>query len=275
MGANESPTQRHEVPTGETLSLRRTFFQWSHRTGYMIDTARSDIQSGRLPWVSIKTPDWVDMASGAHDSEIDAMLRALDGLPGVVWLTVHHEPEGGGAADGPDQASGPSAHLDMNRRIRQRMNSLGVDNVALAPILIGWTWNSSSGRDPDQWWDSGVYDFLGVDHYACYNNASSCQGESLVSPLWSSIRRWAAQRGVDVAVGEWGLRGRGADAGERVTAWFESAVRSHSDGGGARVVGLAAYDAEPHNAASYRLSGEQLEVFHRAMQDDRAAESPN
>lgn len=272
---NDDPRPRHEIPTGENLSLRRTFFQWNHRTGYMIDVARADINNDRLPWVSIKTPTWTEMASGARDAEIDAMLRGLDGLPGAVWLTVHHEPDGGGPSDGADQASGPQGHLAMNRRVRQRMTALGVDNVALAPILISWSWSSQSGRNPDQWWDSGVYDFLGVDHYACYSGAASCQGESLLNPLWSQIRSWAAEKGVDVAVGEWGLRGSDASAGQRVSQWFDSAVRSGSDGGGARVVGLAAYDADPHNTVSYRLRGEQLEVFHARMKDPRVADPPH
>ncbi|MCY1078888.1 hypothetical protein [Archangium lansingense] len=30
----------------------------------------------------------------SRDGEIDELLRALDALPGPVWLTLHHEPEG-------------------------------------------------------------------------------------------------------------------------------------------------------------------------------------
>jgi hypothetical protein len=39
--------------------------------------------------------------AGQHDREIDELLRALDALPGPVWLTLHHEPEGGAGSNTP------------------------------------------------------------------------------------------------------------------------------------------------------------------------------
>ena len=80
---------RHEIPSGVTLEMHRTFFQWRHRTAYMINTAADDIAAGRFPWVSIKTPPWAEMANGTYDDEIDAMLIALDGLRGAC---VAHGP---------------------------------------------------------------------------------------------------------------------------------------------------------------------------------------
>ncbi|HJR93088.1 MAG TPA: S-layer homology domain-containing protein, partial [Acidimicrobiia bacterium] len=73
VGQNTDPTERHEEPTGETLSVRRTFFQWEHRAGYMIWVASDDLANGRLPWVSIKPPaaGWEGLASGSYDDEID------------------------------------------------------------------------------------------------------------------------------------------------------------------------------------------------------------
>ncbi|MCA9582739.1 MAG: hypothetical protein KC416_13160, partial [Myxococcales bacterium] len=82
VGGNSDPVARHEIPAGTTLPIRRTFFGWNHRTAYMINTARDDLNNGRLPWVSTKTPPWADMAAGKHDAEIDEMLRALDALGG-------------------------------------------------------------------------------------------------------------------------------------------------------------------------------------------------
>ncbi|HJR90849.1 MAG TPA: hypothetical protein VJ938_00250, partial [Acidimicrobiia bacterium] len=151
-------------------------------------------------------------------------------------------------------------------------SALAVDNIALAPILMDWTWNPASGRDPDAWWDSQIYDFMGVDHYVCYNDESSCQDDGMLTGDWATIRAWAATEGVDLAVGEWGMRGTDADAGERVRSWFEHAVNSHQDGGGARVVGMAAFDSDPHNTESFELAGEQLAAFHELMGDNRAAE---
>ena len=227
---------RHEIPSGATLELHRTYFQWVHRSGYMRNAAAADIAAGRHPWVSTKTPSWAAMADGSYDDEIDEMLIALDGLPGAVWLSLHHEPEGGDGVNQADDPAGPSGHVAMNRRVRQRMTALGVDNVALAPILMAWTWDSRSHRNPDDWWAPGIYDFIGINHYE--SNEST-----LVNAVWSDVREWAQDEGVDIAVSEWGMFGSDEAAGQRVHEWYEAAVNSYRDGKGARVVGLTVFDA--------------------------------
>ena len=262
---NGDPVKRHEDPAGHALTLRRTFFQWSARTGGMVTMARNDLAKGRLPWVSIKTPSWAAMGRGDHDAEIDAMLKALDALNGPVWLAMHHEPEGGGSTNSPDDPGGPAAHVEMNRRVRERMTKLGTDNIALAPILMSWTWNPSSGRNPNDWWAPGIYDFVGIDHYRDNN-------ESLLTSTWATVRSWAGSKGVDIAVGEWGARGTDAAAGERVREWYNAAAGSHKDGKGGRVVGLSAFDSSLNSpSGSWELKGKQLEVFHELMNDPRTA----
>jgi hypothetical protein len=265
---NGDPVARHEEPSGCALSLRRTFFQWSHRTGYLITIASDDLAHGRLPWVSVKTPSWADMAAGLHDDEIDELLSALDALQGPVWLTVHHEPEGGGGVNEPDDPAGPAGHVAMNRRVRERLEALGVDNVALAPILMTWTWAAASGRDPEEWWAPGIYDFLGVDHY---QDSES----TLLTSRWAEIRLWAANKGVTLAVGEWGMRGTDAAAGQRVRDWYQAAIASAADGAGARVVGLAAFDSGLNSpSGSWELLGEQLVAFQALLCDPRTAALP-
>lgn len=265
VGGNDDPVARHESPAGTTMPLRRTFFQWRHRTGYMVDMARDDLAAGRLPWVSTKTPGWSAMARGDHDAEIDQMLRALDELDGPVWLTIHHEPEGGAGINRPDDPAGPAAHVAMNRRVRQRIDALGVDNVALAQVLMSYTWMDASGRNPDDWYAPGIYDIIGIDHYVE-------KEVTLVDDTWDEIRRWAAARNTDIAVGEWGMRGTDHAAGVRVREWYEAAADSHDDDGGARVVGIAAFDSGLNApTGSWELRGEQLRMFHQLMADPRSA----
>jgi len=250
-----------EAATGEILTVRRTFFQWRHGSGPLVVTAASDVAAGRLPWVSVKTPPWESMAAGAHDAEIDEMLTGLDAIEGPVWLTIHHEPEGGGEdGNNPDDDGGPSAHLAMNRRVRDRMTALGTDNISLAPILMSWTFLPESGRDPDSWWEPGIYDFLGIDHY-------QRQESSLLTDSWWNVRRWAAENETDVAVAEWGLAGSDEEAAERISEWFETAASSDTDGRGARVLALTAYDSTSDGGR--RLQGEALRVFEEIMSDPR------
>jgi hypothetical protein len=262
---NGDPVPRHETPSGHPLALRRTFFQWTARATGMITIARDDLAHGRLPWVSIKPPSWSAMANGLHDAEIDEMLRALNGLSGPVWLTIHHEPEGGGGVNAPDDPAGPAGHVAMNRRVRQRMTALGVDNVALVPVLMSWTWDAASGRNPNDWWAPGIYDFLGVDHYRDSQT-------SMLTATWYEIRTWAQARGVDVGVAEWGMRGTDAAAGQRMREWYNAAANSHSDGRGARVVGLSAFDSGLNSEVSWELQGEQLTTFWELLRDPRTAD---
>lgn len=268
IGGNADPVPRHETPSGHALAVHRTFFQWSQRATSMINMAKDDVEHTRLPWVSVKTPSWAEMAGGMHDDEIDQMLKALANLSGSVWLTVHHEPEGGGGNNSPDDPAGPAGHLGMNERVRQRMTALGTKNIALAPILMSYTWNPVSKRDPNEWWKDGIYDFLGVDHYRD-------DEATLLTSVWDDVRTWAKGKGAEVAVGEWGVRGTDAAAGQRVRDWYDAAAGSGSDGKGARVVGLSAFDSSLNSpSGSWELQGEQLNVFWELLGDPRTAHVP-
>jgi len=255
---NGSPS-RHEGPSGEVLALRRTFWAWSQRTGSMVDVARGDVASGRLPWVSVKPPSWVDMAAGKHDAEIDAMLRGLDAINGPVWLTINHEPE--------NDSGSASDHVAMNKRVRQRMNALGTDNIALAPILMSWTFNPKSGRSVDSYWGPNIYDFVGTDHYNRDNPPRNL--ESMDS--WKLARSWAKSKGVDLAVGEWGMKGSNQAAADRIRDWFNHLVGSSSDGGGARVIGVSVYDNEGGSYGPWTLEGLALEEFQELMGHPKVA----
>ena len=260
VSSNGDPVPRHEIPANHILTVRRTFFQWSHRTGYMITIATDDLANGRLPWVSLKTPSWADMGAGLHDSEIDEMLTALEGLNGPIWLTIHHEPEGGGGNNFPDDPAGPVGHVAMNRRVRERMTALGTKNIALSPVLMGWTFNPASGRNPDEWWEPGIYDFLGLDPYVFTE-------DTMITPAWLTSRLWAEERNVDIAVAEWGMQGSDAAAGSRMQEWYDHAANSWNDGLGARVTGLTVFDSEV--GGDWVLEGEQLTTFWDLLNDSR------
>lgn len=277
IGGNGDP-RYHEAPTGVSLSVRRTYFWWTQRTGSMISSVKADIANDRLPWVSVMPPgcdkgqvcwSWQSIADGSYDAEIDSMLGALNAVDGPVWLSIHHEPESE-VVDVPNP--GAEAFVAMNRRVRSRMSALGVDNVALAPILMGWTWSPRSGRDVDQWWAPGIFDFVGMDPY---NDPHP--GLGLVEIDWWPIgRRWAESKGVDLAVAEWGMRCAdepacaGTNGGEKVREWYEEAAGSAWDGEGARVTALSAFDSDRHSPeGSWELTGTQLSEFRFLLRDPR------
>ena len=160
-----------------------------------------------------------------------------------------------GGVNSSDDPSGPSGHLAMNRRVRQRMNRLGTNNIALAPILMAWTWDPKSRRDVNTYWDASVYDFVGVDIYAQ-------SGGTMLRPVWYDVRRWAGARGVDVAVAEWGLSSYGSSAASHMRDWYSAAVGSHNDGRGARTTALAVFDSDKSTSGDFRaLRNQTLSTF--------------
>jgi hypothetical protein len=145
------------------------------------------------------------------------------------------------------------------------MTALGVTNVALAPILMSWTFDPRSGRNANDWWAPDIYDFFGVDHYV---DAES----TLINTTWATVRTWAASKGVEMAVGEWGMRGTDAAAGQRVHDWYNAAANSYNDGKGARVLGLSAFDSNLNSpSGGWELMGDQLTAFWDLLGDPRTA----
>lgn len=248
---------RYEDDAGQALELNRNFFQWSQMNGKLLNQVDADIAAGRIPWVSVKgnpggAVDWTGIGDGTYDDDLDTMLLALDARDSPVILTIHHEPEGGGGINAPDDPAGPAAHVRMNAHVRARMDALGVDNVALAPILMAYTWSDSSNRDPDEWWDDGIYDFLGVDIYV-----TGSTGGLAGSPLISEIRLWAAGNGVDIGIGEWGMH----SGAEHIRPWYEYAVNSAYDGQGARIVIQTVFDNPVGENGPWTLDQAQLAEF--------------
>lgn len=268
LAGNSDPYNKHEQPTGVRVGVRRTFqSSWGQtQVNNMANIAAGDLAAGRLPWVSIKPASWAAMAAGTHDTLIDNMLTQLDALNGPVWLTINHEPDGvGGGNNTPDDPAGPAGHLAMNARVRQRMTALGTDNIALAPILMSYTWHlpmSAPHRNPELWWDSDVYDFMGVDHYR--------EDATLITPRWNTIRTWGYNKGVDINIGEWGLHEySGIDA--FVHEWHNMAINSAYDTGRARVSGLSYFDSNIGSTGNWTLTETRLAAFHQRLQHPQSA----
>jgi hypothetical protein len=259
VGGNSDPAPRHETVAGVPMGLRRTYFGWDNRMK-MVSTAKADLAVGRLPWVSMKTPGWAAMASGTYDAQIDELLRGLGALDGPVWLTVHHEPEGGGGSKGPDDPAGAPAWRAMQQKIRERITATGVQNVAFAPILMSWTFDPRSGRNPADWWVPGVWDFAGIDHYSELEKNTTVE-----IPMWVNARNFYTSKGLKIAVGEWGNRGTDAQAAAEMRAFYDMAVKSGTSGQ-AQVIGLAYFDSDLNSpTGGWALQGQPLDEFRRLM----------
>lgn len=254
---------RHENVTERAIGLRRTYWRWDQRTTSMRSSAAADLAAGRVPWVSVKTPGWALTASGAIDGEIDDMLRGLDSLGGPVWLTVHHEPEGGGGSPGPDDPGGASAWRAMQAHVRDRMTAVGTRNVAFAPVLMAWTFDARSHRNPLDWWVDGVWDFAGVDYYV---ESEAPTDLSTAGPMWGTVRSFYGARGLKVALGEWGNRGTDVRAATEMRDFYDDALRSATDGQGAQVIGFAYFDSGLNSpTGGWSLQGAPLDTFRQLV----------
>lgn len=207
IGGNGDPA-RHEGPANNSLSVRRTFwgnFADGNVVTKAVNTAKSDIAANRLPFISFKTPGWAKVANGSNDNQLDNMLNQLDALEGPVWLVVHHEPEGGASSNGIDDPAGAVGWRDMQKRVRTRMNALKasgkpMDNIAFMPVLMSWTWDSRSNRNPADWWVDGIWDAYIVDSYS---EKAGLKHSDVTG--WKNFVPWVEQKGLPFGTAEWGL----------------------------------------------------------------------
>ena len=268
IGGNGSPA-RHEDPTGASLSIRRTFWQWSHVTNLnssMFNTVSSDHSGNRLPFISIKTPGWKAVADGTYDAQLDAMFRKLDSYGKPIWFVVHHEPEGGGGNNLPDDPGGPAEWRRMQQKIRQRMNAVGTKNIAFMPVLMSYTWQTASGRNPNDWWVSGVWDAYCVDHYR-----DSTSGDMFTNGAWETFVAWIEARGLPYCIGEWGNRGTDAQAGQEMRNFWNWTFTNNKD-----MVGYAYFDSGLNSpSGTWELAGEQLRVFQDILKNDTKVQRIN
>lgn len=260
IGGNSDPVGRHEATAAVSMGLRRTYFGWDNRMK-AVTMAKADLAAGRLPWVSFKTPAWAAVASGAHDAQLDELLRALDATGGPVWVTFHHEPENDGLVAAEWRA--------MQVKVRERMDATGVKNLAFASVLMSWTFDPRSGRNPDDWFVPGIWDFAGIDHYS-----ESTTNTSVELPMWVNTRAYYHARGLKIAIGEWGNRGTDASAADEMAAFYDAAIGSGASGKG-QIIGLAYFDSDLNSPkGGWTLYGAPLDRF-RALMTASTSIGPN
>jgi hypothetical protein len=243
----------HETAAGVAVGVRRTFWRMTN-TNSLISTARADISAGRVPWVSVKLGmSWEDVASGRLDAQLSVLFKNLASLPGPVWFTAHHEPEGGGGSinGGPDDIGGPTQWRAMQTRVRQVLDASGAKNIAFAPILMAWTFDKRSGRNPADWWVPGIWDFAGIDHYI------DASATSMLTPMWAATRAFYDAKGLRIAIGEWGNKDHGPSGAREMQEWYEHLISINSPG-------VCYFDTSLNGGVP--LSGEALVKFRELMQ---------
>ena len=161
------------------MGIRRSYYQAS-QVSAAVDRARADLVAGRVPWLSFKAPaSWAAMATGAGDAWAQDLANRLGGLPGPVWVAVHHEPEG----------DGPAADW---KAMQQRLSPIfrAKPNIAYTMILMGWNqfFANKADQSLDVYWPGKQYiDVLGFDPYNWYDTSNSSGAKNYT---WTELREY-------------------------------------------------------------------------------------
>jgi hypothetical protein len=268
IGGNADPS-KHETPTGASLSVRRTFWQWADADGGTNDpmfvSVRGDLAKNRLPFISVKSPGWKDVADGKYDAILDTMLKQLDSYGKPIWIAFHHEPEGGGGSNAPDDPGGAPEWRRMQTKIRARMTALGTKNIAFMAVMMSYTWNNASGRTPNDWWVPGIWDVYCVDHYR--DNISG----DMFTANWPAFVTWIEAKGLPYCLGEWGNRGTDATAASEMQAFWDWNFTNKKD-----VVAYSYFDSALNSASgSWELTASPLTKFQSILKTDAKVQRIN
>jgi hypothetical protein len=257
---NGLPTE-HEAAAAVPIGVRRTFWRLDQTTR-LVETARADVTAGRVPWVSIKLTSmssWAAAAQGRVDTNLAVLFAKLGALAGPVWLTAHHEPEGGNGTPHPDEGVGSEQHWRaMQRRVRQVLDASGATNIAFGPTLMAWTFSPSSGRNPSDWWVDDIWDFAGIDNYV------EAAATTVRTTGWDNAVEFYRARGLKVAVGEWGNKDHGPSGANEMRDWYDHLIDINSPG-------ACYFDTNANGGVP--LSGHVLAEFRRLMADQRSTRS--
>lgn len=186
-----------EAQLGRRVSLHRKYYQ-ANQVEKIWRQARRDHERGRMPHLSSKPPgSWGAVAAGAQDAWIRSVADRLGRLRSPVFFTVHHEPE--------DDVGGSGMQPQDFVRMTTRVISIFSDrapNVTVFPVLMGWTFDSRSGRNPADWWVPTARIF-GADIYNPWSPTNNLDWVSFRSRL-DRVRAYAGGR--PIAIGEYGCR---------------------------------------------------------------------
>jgi hypothetical protein len=240
-----------EKHVGRALPIHRMYFEAGQVTS-ALNAVKSDLASGRLPWISFKMPySWADMAAGKGDAWATDLADKLAKVGGPVWLAFHHEPEGDG-------------NIQDWVRMQQHLAPIihaHTDNVAYTVIYTGW--DALFGPTQyrlDQVWPGDQYvDVAGFDVYNDYmSGRNGNYNIPMLDPMkyFGVIGPWSRQHHVDWAVAEMGYTSAAAKADPN---WLQGAFSDLVQQGGKA---LTYFDSSLNSITDWTLSdGNRLSDF--------------
>lgn len=216
-----------------------------------IDTMRTSLARGRLPWTSYSA-NWREVASGKWDAVLREHFAGYRSLPGPGLVTFAHEPTGKG--DPKDFVAAWHHLLDLADRE-------GTGSVTLLPVMNGYVWGPWA-----DWSDEQIEAYLPADLLArwpvvgldIYHGATAESPGARPAQVLANVVSWADRTGVELlAIGEIGVHD--ADAWREVWSFMER----HRD----RFVAVSYYNSHVNvrPGVEWYLSGETLDAFRESL----------
>ena len=141
--------------------------------------------------------NWAEMAAGQHDNDVRNLVNSIpEGH--LTYLCWFHEPENDGTA---------SAFVPAFRQFATVAKGVGKPHVKVTLILMSWTWNPASGRNPSDWWPGAEYvDAVGLDGYNSYNGTNKLTWKA-VADIFQTPTDWLRAHGAkEIGIAECGCR---------------------------------------------------------------------
>ncbi|MGL5825284.1 MAG: hypothetical protein ACRCYU_10780 [Nocardioides sp.] len=232
LAINQPAAARSDIG-GSNITVARRFYR-SHQLDLMRQMVRGDAAADIVPFVSLKTPEsWQDVADGRADGWLAEATEILGSLDVPAYLSLHHEPENDHSGGG----NTPAAWQQMHRRAGKAAQP--YPRLGVVPVLMQWTFDPASGRNPRQWLMPDL-PVLGVDVYNPWRDDRPSNWVEF-GDLMTQIRRVVPD--TPIIVPEFGSAADKLDP-ERASLWLRAAYDSaltHN------VAGLVWFDSEYNN----------------------------
>lgn len=151
-----------ESATGEPIAMsRHVLTSWNDRAQIATIVA-ANAAANRPTWISIPTPSYSQVTSGAHDTDINTILTVLRDSETCVWLSPAPNPE----ASAGQVSTGTAAQWQtMLARWITRKVALAAANVHIVPLISASNYTTGSGVTASQWLPASTdFPLIGVDY---------------------------------------------------------------------------------------------------------------
>lgn len=235
--------------------------------------ATAQLNSGRIPWISVTSVNFVADADGRRNAVTDSFIAWAEAQIGPIWFTLDHEVDA--KTKIPDRGSW-SDFLNLCRWWRSRMDAYAIaqagsvaaykwQNLAFGPILTaaGFTNGDIDLFIPNPSADKHTFDFIASDPYV---QAPTSPGFTV--PFQKAVA-WSMKYGWPHMVGEYGIPSNYSDGAQKMLTMFNTITNGSYDVGALCYWNNAQQATDPLPLANLASNGFMGTQYVNIMKDPR------